>query len=174
MSLSKAEIGTTVHLIMQKLDFNEQYTMEKIEELLEELRQKEIITEKQKQAIPKQNILKFTQSDLFCEISKASKVYKEQPFYINIPVKEIYNNSSKENVLVQGIIDLYFETKENQIILVDYKTDFVPENDENYLKEKYKEQLQLYKKALEQALNKPVSKTYIYSTYLGKKLEIFE
>ena len=174
LSLSKAEIGTTVHLIMQKLDFNEQYTMEKIEELLEELRQKEIITEKQKQAIPKQNILKFTQSDLFCEISKASKVYKEQPFYINIPVKEIYNNSSKENVLVQGIIDLYFETKENQIILVDYKTDFVPENDENYLKEKYKEQLQLYKKALEQALNKPVSKTYIYSTYLGKKLEIFE
>ena len=55
---------------------------------------------------------------------------------------------------------------------MDYKTDFVPENDENYLKEKYKDQLQLYKKALEQALNKPVSKTYIYSTYLGKKIKM--
>ena len=171
LPLNKAEIGTTVHLVMQKLDFKQNYSMEKIDELLEELEQKEIITTKQKQAVPKQEILKFTNSDLFKEISDAKEVYKEQPFYLNIPVKELYKSKSNENILVQGIIDLYYITKEGQIVLVDYKTDFVPENNENYLKEKYTPQLNLYKRAIEKALHRQVSKTYIYSTYLNKKIQ---
>ena len=36
----------------------------------------------------------------------------------------------------------------------------------------YKEQLNLYKQALENALNTKVKKTYIYSTYLGKAIEL--
>ena len=171
LPLNKAEIGTTVHLVMQKLDFKQNYSMKKIDELLEELEQKEIITTKQKQAVPKQEILKFTNSDLFKEISDAKEVYKEQPFYLNIPVKELYKSKSNENILVQGIIDLYYITKEGQIVLVDYKTDFVPENNENYLKEKYTSQLNLYKRAIEKALHRQVSKTYIYSTYLNKKIQ---
>ena len=168
--LSKAEIGTTVHLVMQKLDFKQNYTMEKIEELLEKLQQKELITEKQKRAVPKEKILKFTTSELFKEIGKAEEVYKEQPFYISIPVSEIYEIKSNETILVQGIIDLYYISEEGEITLVDYKTDYVQENNENYLKEKYQAQLNLYKRALEQAMGKKISKTYIYSTYLGKQI----
>jgi len=97
-------------------------------------------------------------------------VYKEQPFYINIPVKELHESKSEENILVQGIIDLYYITEDNEIILVDYKTDYVPEKDENYLKEKYEKQLNLYKKALEEATKQKVSKTYIYSTYMGREI----
>ena len=171
LPLTKAEIGTTVHLVMQKLDFKQTYTLEKVKELLEELEQKEIITNEQKQAIPVQKILEFTQTKIFKELSEAKEVYKEQPFYINIPVKELYEINSNENILVQGIIDLYYITKQGEIILVDYKTDYVPENQENYLTEKYTPQLNLYKRALEQALNKKITKTYIYSTYLGKEIE---
>jgi len=42
----------------------------------------------------------------------------------------------------------------------------------NELIEKYKTQLELYKQALEQALHKKVDKTYIYSVYLGKQIEL--
>lgn len=172
LPLSKAEIGTVVHLIIQKLDFRQNYTMKEIEDLLEKLEQKEIITTKQKQAIPKQEIQKFTNSDLFKEISEAKEIYKEQPFYLNIPVKELYASKSEESILVQGIIDLYYITKEGQVILVDYKTDYVLEGNEDYLKEKYTPQLKLYKRAIEHALNKQVDKTFIYSTYLSKKIEV--
>ena len=55
--------------------------------------------------------------------------------------------------------------------MLDYKTDFV-DKDEEELKEKYKSQLYLYKKALENSLNRKVDKCYIYSTYLGKEIEI--
>ena len=146
--------------------------MKEIEDLLEKLEQKEIITTKQKQAIPKQEIQKFTNSDLFKEISEAKEIYKEQPFYLNIPVKELYASKSEESILVQGIIDLYYITKEGQVILVDYKTDYVLEGNEDYLKEKYTPQLNLYKRAIEHALNKQVDKTFIYSTYLSKKIEV--
>ena len=76
----------------------------------------------------------------------------------------------EEEILVQGIIDLYYIDKNNNLVLVDYKTDFVSQAQE--LIQKYKVQLDLYKKALEEALNKKVSKVYIYSTYLKKEIEI--
>jgi len=172
LPLTKAEIGTTVHLIMQKLDFKQEYTMEKIQELVEELQQKDIITEKQKQAIPKQKILAFTKSELFKEIANAKAVYQEKAFYINIPVKELYESKSEEKILVQGIIDIYYITQNGEIVLADYKTDYVLENDETYLIEKYQSQLNLYKRALEQATGQKVSNVYIYSTYLERTIKI--
>lgn len=171
LPISKAEIGTIVHLVMQKLDFKENYTIEKIEELLCSLVQKEIITEKQKEVIPKEKILNFTKSSLFNEIKKAKSIYKEQPFYINIPAKEIYNNNVEENILVQGIIDIYFINENDEIVLVDYKTDYVPNRNKEYLIEKYKGQLELYKRAIEEATGKKVNKVCIYSTYLDMKID---
>ena len=105
-------------------------------------------------------------------LDEAKKTYKEQPFYINIPVKELYESKSNEKILVQGIIDLYYITENEEIILVDYKTDYVPENKSSYLKEKYQSQLNLYKRALEQALGKKVTRAYIYSTYLNDSIEV--
>ena len=74
--------------------------------------------------------------------------------------------------MVQGIIDLYYIDKDGNLNLVDYKTDFVENGNEVELIRKYKSQLDLYKKALEQVYNKEVCNTYIYSVYLNKELEI--
>ena len=43
---------------------------------------------------------------------------------------------------------------------------------EQELVKKYSKQLELYKEALEEALNKKVKKVYIYSVYLEKTIEI--
>ena len=69
---------------------------------------------------------------------------------------------------MQGVIDLYYIDQNGEITLVDYKTDFV--KDEQDLVKKYKLQLELYKKALEQALNIKVSKVEIFSLYLNKEI----
>ena len=83
---------------------------------------------------------------------------------------EIYKNNIEEKILVQGIIDLYYINKNDEIILVDYKTDYVSNNNEQELIDKYRGQLDIYKRALEQALNKKVEAVYIYSIYLNKKI----
>lgn len=92
------------------------------------------------------------------------------PFYLNLPSNRVYENVEGEEVLVQGVIDLYFIDKENKLVLLDYKTDRI--KDEKELFERYNEQLELYKMALEKALNKKVDEIYIYSTHLGREINI--
>ena len=66
---------------------------------------------------------------------------------------------------------MYYEKEDGNFVLIDYKTDYV-ENDENELIEKYKIQLELYKKALEEATNRNVDEVYIYSLYLNKAIKV--
>ena len=57
-------------------------------------------------------------------------------------------------------------------MLLDYKTDYVKEGEEQVLKDRHTPQLMLYKEALENSLGRKVDKIYIYSTVLGKQVEI--
>ncbi len=158
-----------MHLVLQKLDTNIDYDKKKIEDMLSKLEEKKIIEEKEKKAIDIDKIYNFTKTSIWQELKCAKVIEREKPFFINIPVAEVYNEEIDENILVQGIIDLYYITDNDELVLVDYKTDRVKEEAE--LIEKYKEQLELYKKALEKALNRKVDKVYIYSLYLNKEIE---
>ena len=95
---------------------------------------------------------------------RAGKLWREQPFMMGIPYSQLDSSfSGSETVLVQGIIDLFFE-EEGSLILVDYKTDrhVTPE----ILRERHAAQLAYYARALEAARNQPVTEIYIYSFYL--------
>lgn len=163
--LNKAEIGTLMHLILQKLDFRENYNEKTLNDLIQKLIYLNIVTEKQSQYIDKKRLLEFTKTELFKEIQNAKEIYKEQQFHMSV-----IDENTKESILIQGIIDLYYINQNNEIVLVDYKTDYVEKNNEQELIEKYKPQLKIYKKAIEEALNKNVEKVYIYSVYLNKEI----
>lgn len=78
---------------------------------------------------------------------------------------------SDDLVLIQGIIDVYFE-EEDGIVLVDYKTDAVGEFGEEELIRRYQEQIRYYERALNQLLDKTVKEKIIYSFSLGKEIRI--
>ena len=168
--LTGAQKGTLIHLCMQNLDLREEYTKEKVKYLIEELQFKRKITTVEADNIDVNKILNFTESKLWKEVRKAKIVEREKPFYISIPVNKVYGNDIKEEILVQGIIDLYYINENDELILVDYKTDYVKEKED--LIEKYYKQLELYKRALEEGLNKKVSRVYIYSTCLEEEIII--
>lgn len=170
--ITNAQKGTLTHLCLQKLKPKEEYNLEKIQTLIQNLEMNKIITEKERETINPYKILQFTKSKIWEQLKNAKEYYQERPFYINVPASEIYNEDIEENVLVQGIIDLYFVNEIGNIVLVDYKTDYVENGKELELVEKYKNQLELYKQALEEALNTKVDKVYIYSVYLEKEIEI--
>ena len=67
---------------------------------------------------------------------------------------------------------MYYITKDDKLVLLDYKTDFVQKEEEEVLIARHREQLMLYKEALENALNRKVDEIYIYSTFLGKEIHI--
>ena len=137
--------------------------------LIEKLISKNIITEEEKNAIDMNIIKNYLSSELYKDILEAKEVKRETPFYLNINSNELFEGTN-EPILVQGVIDIFYISKDDKLALVDYKTDYVKEEKE--LIERYKSQLDLYKRALEKALNRKVDKEFIYSTYLNKCIEI--
>ena len=89
------------------------------------------------------------------------------------PAREVYAGvDSDDPVLIQGEIDAYFE-EEDGVVLVDYKTDRVPEKTgEAELIKRYEKQLQLYADAIVRGTGKTVSEVIIYSFALNKCINI--
>ena len=170
--ITSAKKGTLIHMCLQRLNEKEEYDFAKVQNLIEDLKAKEIITQKEAENININKILTFTKSEIWKELKEAKEIQREKPFYINIPAKEIYNENTDENILVQGIIDLYYISKDGKLKLIDYKTDYVEKGEENKLIEKYKSQLGLYEKALEKVFKRKVDEKYIYSVYLEKEVKI--
>jgi ATP-dependent helicase/nuclease subunit A len=169
---TNAQKGTIMHTILQKLDLKKDYTKTELCDFIDQLVLNNVIQKEEAEIIDKERIYQFLNSDLAKDIKKAEVVCKEKPFYMNIPVNQIYDISAQDNILVQGIIDLYYIDENHNVILVDYKTDYVEKQNEIALIEKYRKQLEIYKQALEKSLNKKVSKTIIYSLYLNKSIEV--
>lgn len=167
--ITSSRKGTLVHLCIQKLDEKKDYKEQDIKELIRMLVNKEIILNEEAEQIPIVGLLKYVQSDLWKELKEAKEVHKEEPFYMLLQANRIDKNYPEdEKILVQGIMDLYFINKNDELVLVDYKTDYVQKGEEQKLINKYKEQLNLYKEALENSLERKVDKVLIYSTWIGE------
>ena len=82
--------------------------------------------------------------------------------------KEIFGEGSDEKVLIQGIID-FFAVSE-KVILIDYKYSKI--QDEEKLKNRYKNQLKIYAYALENFLNRKVDKCYLLNLSNSKLIEL--
>ena len=156
-NLTPAEKGTLIHLALQKLND------EDIDNMIKNVK----VNDNSKTfLIQNKNIFEnYIKSELFEELKTAKLIQKETPFYMDVNYK-----NSNEKVLIQGVIDLYFIDKNDNLILVDYKTD--KNVDEEILRQRYLNQINMYEIALEKSLNKKVSKKVIYSTTLNKCIEI--
>ena len=168
--ITSARKGTLMHLFLQNIDFKQKYDLTKLEDLRNSLVYKNIISIEESKTINLEKVNLFLESNLANKIRNCKKIEKEKAFCKKMLAKEVFENATDEVILVQGIIDLYGITETDEIILVDYKTDFV-ENEEELIK-KYKKQLSIYKQALEEALEKPVLEVYIYSIFLNKEIKV--
>ena len=101
---------------------------------------------------------------------------KEQEDMINnivIPVLERDDVYIDEKIRLQGIIDCFFE-EEDGIVLLDYKTDYVEEGNEDEIIERYRSQLKYYKDALEKITGKRVKESYLYLFGIDKGVLVKE
>ena len=70
----------------------------------------------------------FVTSNLGKRMQKAAKLgnlYKEKQFVVGVPASRIMQSIEDDSIIVQGIIDAYFQLEDGSIVLLDYKTDRV-------------------------------------------------
>lgn len=171
--LSAAEKGTAWHLVMQHLDLTRQPSALELRAFLQELRDREIITSQQMEAIEPAKITSFFTSELGVKLRSARRVYQEMPFSLILPVAELHPHlpGCEEQVLVQGVIDCFFEAGDG-FVLVDFKTDRVKPEMLPAAAAAYRPQLDLYARAIEQILHRPVQERYIYFFAAGQAVKL--
>ena len=159
--------GTAYHRAMELLPFSQITSEEEVTRLLNQYTEEGKLAKEARDMIWPPDIYRFFTTKLGKRMqaaAEAGKLYKEKQFVMGIPAREMGDWDSDELVLIQGIIDAWFE-EEDGLILVDYKTDYV--NDAQILVKRYKTQLDYYEKALTQMLGRNVKERYIYSYRLG-------
>ncbi|GFI35933.1 helicase-exonuclease AddAB subunit AddA [Lachnospiraceae bacterium 50-23] len=171
--LSGASRGTAYHRVLELLDFRKDYSPKEAAASIEAFYSEGKISEAMKEAIVLKDILQFLASPCAGRMRKsacAGRLWKEQPFVLGIDACDIYPGEQEgEQVLVQGIIDVYFE-EEDGLVLLDYKTDRV--HSPRTLIDKYHGQLDYYARALEQLTQKKVKEKIIYSFALEKEVRL--
>ncbi|MBF1307509.1 helicase-exonuclease AddAB subunit AddA [Parvimonas micra] len=184
VGFNSAEKGTIFHLAMQLLDFSK-FDTEDVSKIREEVKlqinsfvEKNIMSLDEAETININWIVKFIQSDIFKEIyiaNKSEKLFKEKAIDYNIKLKNLFkdeNIEEDEKIMVVGIIDLFFENENGEIILLDYKTDYVTKENLEEVKARYKVQLDLYKSAIEDISGKKVTKKGLYLFGINEFVEI--
>jgi ATP-dependent helicase/nuclease subunit A len=182
--LSAANRGTAYHKVFEWFDYSVNHTAETITEMIDHMQQQGWLSKEERAQIKDNDFLIFAQSDLGHRMQAASQrgmLYREAQFVMGLYQSEIRQYEAfaqtgqmeqgdslvpeeDETVLMQGIIDAYF-IEDDKIVIVDYKTDNVPNLE--VLKKHYFVQLALYQRALEQLTEKEVSEKLLYSTKFG-------
>ncbi|WP_251861252.1 helicase-exonuclease AddAB subunit AddA [Clostridium sp. Marseille-Q2269] len=162
--ISASERGTIIHLFMQHLDLKQVENQQEIKAQIDRLIKREFITYEQSKVIKPYKILKFCKSELGKRMIKSNSINREMAFSIEAPPGEIYKELDKEKykeekVIIQGIIDCYFE-EEDGLVLIDYKTDYVENIEE--IRNRYKIQIKYYEEALNKITGKSVKDKYLY------------
>lgn len=184
---TSAEKGSIMHFVMQHLNLEEiRYIMEEDLETASligeigrqtlKMTEDEFLTPQERESVNIEKIATFFRSDTGGRMLKAKKVSREIPFTIELELQELYRDLSGdvysgETVLLQGVIDCFIEEGDN-LVLLDYKTDYIPPAGADAVRERYRVQMEYYTKALESMTGKKVSERYLYLFHTGMTISV--
>lgn len=165
--------GNAYHRLMELMDFSKVPAMDAIWQDMEQLAEEKVLEPLYLSLVRKEKLEAFLQSDLAERMKKAQKekkLHREQPFVYGLEASRLDEKFPKEEkVLIQGIVDAYFE-ENGELVIVDYKTDAIHHPEE--LIGRYKEQLKYYKEALEKLTAKKVKEMILYSYALNEAVYV--
>ncbi len=178
------EKGTATHLFLQFCDYDN-VDKNGLENEIARLINKRFISERTAKIIDRDQLRVFFASKLYALIRCAKSVRREFRFGMHRPASDFTQNDkiksfvSDKKIFVQGSIDLIIEDAHGELILCDYKTDKVTENERNdrallisTMREKHGHQLKQYEYAIEQIFGRKPKKIFVYLTAIGEAIEL--
>ncbi|HHX62978.1 MAG TPA: helicase-exonuclease AddAB subunit AddA [Epulopiscium sp.] len=168
--LSPTQRGTIIHNVLQHLDLENCKEIASISEQIKKMIVKGKVESTALEIIDLNRLVAFANSPIVDRMKNSEEVYKEQQFVFLMDAKELVPSfkeaSYEEEIMVQGVIDCFFEEADGYI-LVDYKTDYVPTGSKReaaieHIKENYRKQVEIYSRAIEDITKKQVRESYLY------------
>ncbi|MFQ8952645.1 MAG: hypothetical protein ACLR56_06335 [Oscillospiraceae bacterium] len=101
--ITAAERGTATHRVMEFIDFNK---AGELDAELERLYEWQYLSEREYNAVPRDKIKAFFESDIFARIKKSPLVKREMRFLTELPANKLLASPDKafenEKIIVQG------------------------------------------------------------------------
>ena len=169
--LTPAQRGTALHLAMELMDLNCTGTEEEVEAELVRLADRGSLTAEQAEAVEPGQITDFFRSPLGREARAAADLRREFKFSILTDAGAYYPEAAGEEVLLQGVVDCCF-TGSAGLTVVDFKTDRVKPGGEEARAEEYRQQLEVYTRALEEITGKKVARRVLWFFATGTAVEL--
>ena len=150
--LTPAQRGTVTHRILGLVEL-ESMARGDYRKALDDLQQQNLLSHPERQAVRIPWLKGFFESELGRRMLSSPEIHREWAF----------NLSGPEDTLIQGVLDLCFREGE-EWVLVDYKTD---QAEDGEILERYRLQMQWYKRALENITGRKVKETYLFALRSG-------
>lgn len=172
-----AERGNAYHKVFELFDYGIEGNDRSVEEFIEKLVRQGKMSSEYGGLVRAKKFVSFLGTKLGQRMKRAAlagRLFREQQFITGFPAKELKEEyeGCEDLILIQGIIDCYFE-EEDGIVIVDYKTDHVePDNAAEILTKRYQRQLELYRDALSQITGKRVKECVIYSVSVDREIPV--
>lgn len=116
-----------------------------------------------------ENVLRFISDEtMMALLDKQKQIHTEIPFIMN---QQAIGYSEYESQIVQGIMDCLLEI-DGHYTIIDYKTDWIPPTfTEEDLADRYRTQMDIYRRSAEKALGREVSVYLYFFSYGAIKVE---
>lgn len=173
-----AERGTATHEFLQFCDLARAHKDVRAE--LERLISLGFLEESAREAVRCEELRAFFESGFYERLAHAQRLWRETRFNIFLPAREFTKDAEfaaalgEEKLLVQGVIDLFFEDADGKLVLCDYKTDRLSPYERSHpraaaktLFDRHRTQLSYYKKAIAQMAEREPDEILIYSLPAG-------
>ena len=170
--MTRAEIGTAVHAIMQHVPQQGFASLEEANAFKVELVNRQILRQVEADAVQMEEVMRFFDSAIGARFKTAVTVLREVPFTLS------RKNQDGIPQIMQGVIDCIFEDASGRWVLLDYKTDAIrpPFNEEPALgaemEQRYGLQLELYRDALSKIKHIDVDEKVLYLYEIGTSIEL--
>lgn len=178
------DAGIATHVFLQFCDFTrfENHGFENETALLCE---KRFMSRDMADLIDRRQIELFFRSELYSSIRNAIWLRREQRFNIMLPAANFTKDPAfaaelaDEELLIQGVIDLFFEDADGRLVLCDYKTDRLTPQEladkslaAKTLAARHRTQLSYYAAALRRICGRAPDNILIYSLPLGDSVSV--
>ena len=174
--LTAAERGTATHRTLQYLRFADAQTTEGIRAQVQALAAHGQLTAREAQAVDTASLLRLGQTPLGAQLAAAEAagtLRREFRFSLLCPAETFFPGAGEEQVLLQGVVDAWFETKDG-LVIVDYKTDRIRPDAVPERTAYYAAQLRAYAGAMARITGRPVCRRTLYFLHCGCSADVPE
>lgn len=174
--LTAAERGTATHRTLQYLRFADARTPEGIRAQVQALAARGLLTAREAQAVNTASLLQLMRTPLGAALAAAEAagtLRREFRFSLLCPAETFFPGAGEEQVLLQGVVDAWFETKDG-LVIVDYKTDRIRPEAVPERTAYYAAQLRAYAGAMARITGRPVCRRTLYFLHCSCSADVPE